>query len=84
MIETVQKIAKHGARLSIPAVHKKPVEVDFGALLADLVREPCLKCPARKGIADAPDHLRQQDRCKERIQSLDEKTDADQQKADDD
>jgi len=33
VIETVQKIAKHGARLSIPAVHKKPVEVDFGALL---------------------------------------------------
>lgn len=34
VIETVQKIAKHGARLSIPAVHKKPVEVDFGALLS--------------------------------------------------
>jgi hypothetical protein len=30
----VQKLAKHGARLSIPAVHKKPVEVDFGALLS--------------------------------------------------
>jgi len=34
VIETIQKIAKHGARLSIPAVHKKPVEVDFGALLS--------------------------------------------------
>ncbi len=34
VIETVQQIAKHGARLSIPAVHKKPVEVDFGALLS--------------------------------------------------
>ena len=34
VIETVQRIAKHGARLSIPAVHKKPVEVDFGALLS--------------------------------------------------
>ncbi|WP_258066848.1 zinc-binding dehydrogenase [Arthrobacter sp. GMC3] len=34
VIETVQKIAKHGARLSIPAVHKKPVELDFGALLS--------------------------------------------------
>jgi 2-desacetyl-2-hydroxyethyl bacteriochlorophyllide A dehydrogenase len=34
IIETVQKLAKHGARLSIPAVHKKPVEVDFGALLS--------------------------------------------------
>ncbi|WP_425862112.1 zinc-dependent alcohol dehydrogenase [Arthrobacter sp. TWP1-1] len=34
VIDTVQKIAKHGARLSIPAVHKKPVEVDFGALLS--------------------------------------------------
>jgi 2-desacetyl-2-hydroxyethyl bacteriochlorophyllide A dehydrogenase len=34
VIETVQMIAKHGARLSIPAVHKKPVEVDFGALLS--------------------------------------------------
>jgi len=34
VIETVQKLAKHGARLSIPAVHKKPVEVDFGALLS--------------------------------------------------
>jgi len=34
VIETVQKIAKHGARLSIPAVHKRPVEVDFGALLS--------------------------------------------------
>lgn len=34
VIETVQRIAKHGARLSIPAVHKQPVEVDFGALLS--------------------------------------------------
>jgi len=34
VIETVQRLAKHGARLSIPAVHKKPVEVDFGALLS--------------------------------------------------
>ena len=34
VIESVQKLAKHGARLSIPAVHKKPVEVDFGALLS--------------------------------------------------
>lgn len=34
VIDTVQKIAKHGARLSIPAVHKRPVEVDFGALLS--------------------------------------------------
>lgn len=34
VIETVQRIAKHGARLSIPAVHKRPVEVDFGALLS--------------------------------------------------
>lgn len=34
VIETVQRLAKHGARLSIPAVHKAPVEVDFGALLS--------------------------------------------------
>ncbi|AMB59758.1 zinc-dependent alcohol dehydrogenase [Microterricola viridarii] len=30
---TVFGIVKQGARLVIPAVHKKPVEVDFGALL---------------------------------------------------
>lgn len=30
---TVFGLAKQGARLVIPAVHKKPVEVDFGALL---------------------------------------------------
>lgn len=30
---TVFDIAKQGARLVIPAVHKKPVEVNFGALL---------------------------------------------------
>ena len=34
VIEAVQRIAKNGARLSIVAVHKKPVEVDFGALLS--------------------------------------------------
>jgi 2-desacetyl-2-hydroxyethyl bacteriochlorophyllide A dehydrogenase len=34
VITTVQQLAKHGARLSIPAVHKRPVEVDFGALLS--------------------------------------------------
>lgn len=34
VIETVQKVAKHGARLSIPAVHKRPVEIDLGALLS--------------------------------------------------
>ncbi|PVU82604.1 theronine dehydrogenase [Cellulomonas sp. WB94] len=34
VIQTVLKIAKKGARLSIPAVHKKPVEVDFGAILS--------------------------------------------------
>ncbi|MDM8086107.1 zinc-binding dehydrogenase [Cellulomonas cellasea] len=33
VIDTVLANAKHGATLSIPAVHKKPVEVDFGALL---------------------------------------------------
>ncbi|GIF22601.1 threonine dehydrogenase-like Zn-dependent dehydrogenase [Actinoplanes tereljensis] len=33
VIETVLAAAKHGARLSIVAVHKKPVEVDFGAIL---------------------------------------------------
>ncbi|WP_314213285.1 alcohol dehydrogenase catalytic domain-containing protein [Pseudarthrobacter equi] len=34
VITSVQRFAKHGARLSIPAVHKSPVEVDFGALLS--------------------------------------------------
>jgi len=34
VIQSVQKLAKHGARLSIVAVHKTPVEVDFGALLS--------------------------------------------------
>lgn len=34
VIETVQRLAKHGARLSVVAVHKKPVEVDFGAILS--------------------------------------------------
>jgi threonine dehydrogenase-like Zn-dependent dehydrogenase len=33
VIETVLATARHGARLSIVAVHKKPVSVDFGALL---------------------------------------------------
>ncbi|MFD1366467.1 zinc-dependent alcohol dehydrogenase [Actinoplanes sichuanensis] len=33
VIETVLATARHGARFSIVAVHKKPVEVDFGALL---------------------------------------------------
>lgn len=34
VIESVQRLAKRGARLSIVAVHKRPVEVDFGALLS--------------------------------------------------
>ena len=34
VIQTVQSLAKHGARLSIVAVHKKPVEMDFGAILS--------------------------------------------------
>ena len=34
VIETVQRLAKHGARLSVVAVHKKPVEMDFGAILS--------------------------------------------------
>jgi threonine dehydrogenase-like Zn-dependent dehydrogenase len=34
VIETVQHLAKHGARLSVVAVHKKPVELDFGAILS--------------------------------------------------
>jgi 2-desacetyl-2-hydroxyethyl bacteriochlorophyllide A dehydrogenase len=34
VIQTVQAIAKRGARLSVVAVHKRPVEVDFGALLS--------------------------------------------------
>ncbi|MFC4070584.1 zinc-dependent alcohol dehydrogenase [Actinoplanes subglobosus] len=33
VIETVLATARHGARLSIVAVHKKPVAVDFGSLL---------------------------------------------------
>ncbi|WP_394553617.1 zinc-binding dehydrogenase [Agromyces sp. MMS24-JH15] len=33
VVQTVLAIAKQGARLVIPAVHKKPVEVDFGAIL---------------------------------------------------
>ncbi|WP_221328116.1 zinc-binding dehydrogenase [Actinoplanes sp. L3-i22] len=33
VIDTVLASARHGARLSIVAVHKKPVSVDFGALL---------------------------------------------------
>lgn len=33
VIDTVLGAARHGARLSIVAVHKKPVSVDFGALL---------------------------------------------------
>lgn len=33
VIETVLAAAKHGARLGIVAVHKKPVPVDFGAIL---------------------------------------------------
>jgi threonine dehydrogenase-like Zn-dependent dehydrogenase len=31
--QTVTQIAKHGATLGIVAVHKKPVELDFGAIL---------------------------------------------------
>lgn len=34
VIETVQRIAKRGTRLGIVAVHKKPVEMDLGALLS--------------------------------------------------
>jgi 2-desacetyl-2-hydroxyethyl bacteriochlorophyllide A dehydrogenase len=34
VIETVQRLAKHGARLSVVAVHKKPVEMDLGAILS--------------------------------------------------
>lgn len=34
VIETVQRLAKHGARLSVVAVHKKPVEMDFGKILS--------------------------------------------------
>ncbi|WP_197024644.1 zinc-binding dehydrogenase [Cellulomonas sp. KRMCY2] len=37
VIDTVMVCAKHRARLSIPAVHKKPVPVDFGAVLASEV-----------------------------------------------
>ena len=33
VVQTVLANAKQGARLTIPAVHKKPVEVDFGAIL---------------------------------------------------
>jgi threonine dehydrogenase-like Zn-dependent dehydrogenase len=33
VIETVLATARHGARLSIVAVHKKPISVDFGSLL---------------------------------------------------
>jgi len=33
VLSTVFGLAKQGARLTIPAVHKKPVEVDFGTLL---------------------------------------------------
>nr|GID89930.1 threonine dehydrogenase [Actinoplanes derwentensis] len=33
VIDTILATAKHGARLSIVAVHKKPVSVDFGPLL---------------------------------------------------
>ncbi|MEV6301272.1 zinc-binding dehydrogenase [Actinoplanes sp. NPDC051861] len=33
VLETIFETAKHGARVSIVAVHKKPVAVDFGALL---------------------------------------------------
>ena len=34
VIETILKNAKHGAKLGIVAVHKKPVEVDFGSILS--------------------------------------------------
>jgi len=34
VVQTVLKCAKHRAVLTIPAVHKKPVEVDLGAVLA--------------------------------------------------
>ncbi|WP_454051650.1 zinc-dependent alcohol dehydrogenase [Cellulomonas sp. Marseille-Q8402] len=34
VIEAVQRLAKHGSRLSIPGVHKQPVPVDLGALLS--------------------------------------------------
>jgi len=34
VIQTVQTLAKRGARLSVVAVHKRPVEVDFGAILS--------------------------------------------------
>jgi len=34
VIATAQAAAKHGARLTIVAVHKKPVEFDLGALLS--------------------------------------------------
>lgn len=34
VVETALKAAKHRAVLTIPAVHKKPVTVDFGSILA--------------------------------------------------
>lgn len=34
VIESVQRLAKHGARLSVAGVHKQPVPVDLGALLS--------------------------------------------------
>ena len=34
VIETVLANVKHGARLCIPAVHKKPVSVEFGSILS--------------------------------------------------
>ncbi|WP_019147658.1 zinc-binding dehydrogenase [Timonella senegalensis] len=33
VIETILKAAKPRAVLTIPAVHKKPIEIDFGAIL---------------------------------------------------
>ncbi|MGO2660525.1 zinc-dependent alcohol dehydrogenase [Mycetocola reblochoni] len=34
VVQTILAAAKHRAVLTIPAVHKRPVEVDFGAILA--------------------------------------------------
>ena len=34
VMQTILKAAKHRAVLTIPAVHKKPVDIDFGQILA--------------------------------------------------
>src|SRR5690606_16874815 len=54
------------------------------AFFAKLVGDPGLLGPAGEGVADAPDHLRQQDGDENRERAFEHEPEADQDDADDD